>query len=130
VAEPANGIGRSARVLEQLTDLLRDALHFLVGWIFGTNSFWFWREHNAGKRIPPAEHISTDLMSAAGKATHVVESCTWVKQALVTQAIDLEFALKEGAQLQEQRFAVERLSQEFPGASPVRFQPLRTAGGS
>ena len=112
-------------------DLVRHALDFLLGWLFGGGSASAsGAEHDAGQRVAPPERIRADLVGAPRQTAHVVQTGARIEQALLAQGVDLALALEEGGELEQQSLAVQRLAQELPRPGAVGLEALGAAGGA
>ena len=69
-----------------------------------------------------------DLARAPREPGPVVQSGLRIQETLVAEPVARELRLNEGAQLEQQRLAVDRLAEELPRARLERLQPLRPAG--
>src|SRR6476661_7451811 len=129
MGQAADRVGSTTASLEEKPHLLGNALDFLVRLIIRAGALRFGRKDDAGQRISPAEHISTDLLRPPSQAAHVVEPGSRVEQALVSETVYLNLAFQEGGQLEQESLAVERLPQELPCSCAVGFEPLSSPGG-
>ena len=98
----------------------------LHGWRIGINRVR--GQHQTREWLPASEYLGTDLTSPARQAAHVVEPGILIHQTLVAHAVRAALRREVRAQLQQQAFAVERLSQELPSAGPVGIEALDPTG--
>jgi hypothetical protein len=113
-----------------LSDLLRDTLSLLIRHLFRTAFLRLRGEDHTCQSIAAAECIRANFVGSVGETPHVVQTGTGIQQTFLSQCIHLLFALKKGAEFEQEGFSIQRLAQEFPGSRAIGLKTLGSARGS
>ena len=129
LSQPPDRVGGAAGLTEEQPHLIRHALDFFLRRLLGIGSSASDSGENTTHASGSRRRKASAPISFARRARPrmLYRPVPGSRRLSSRSAVHLALALEEGGELEQERFAVERLTEKFPGAGVVRLEPLGAA---